>query len=85
MLVSKEIRSLFSSRIEGEAAVGWLMRMCHQLMSVFGEGVDGSVLRIVGVLDPLIALASMWIIPHRISICKAKRALQASPCNDSRV
>lgn len=85
MFVSKAMRSLFSSRTVGEAAVGWFMRRCHQLMLVLGVGVVGSELWIVGGLGPHIVLASMWIIPHRMSICKAKRALLARSWSDWRV
>ena len=85
MFVSKAMRSLFSSRIVGEAAVGWFMRRCHQLMLVLGVGVVGSELRIVGGLGPYIVLASMWIRPHRMSMCKAKSALVARAWSDSRV
>lgn len=42
MFVSKAMRSLFRSRTVGDAAVGWLAMMCHQLVIVLGEGVVGS-------------------------------------------
>lgn len=60
MFVSKAMRSLFSSRTEGEAAVGWVPMMCHQFALVFGESVVGSELRVVdGGLGPAIVRVSM--------------------------
>lgn len=67
MLVSKAIKSPFNWRIVGDAAVGWLRMICHQLSDELGDGVVGSELRTVGGLGPDIVLVNMWMMPQRIS------------------
>ena len=85
MLVSNPIRSLFSSRMVGDAAVGWFIMICHQFSDVLGDGVKGSEFRTVGGFGPDMVFVSMWMMPQRISTCKVSNALDPRACNDRRV
>lgn len=78
ILVSKAIRSPFSCRIVGDAAVGWFMMICHQFSVRLGEGVMGSEFRTVGGLGPDMVLVNMWIMPQRMSMWRVSKAYDPS-------
>ena len=83
-MVSNAIKSPFSWRIDGEAAVGWFKMTCHQFSDVLGDGVVGSEFefRTVWGFGPDMVLVSMWMMPQRISTCNVRRAFDPRPCND---
>lgn len=87
MPASKAIRSLFSWRTVDDAAVGGFKKMCHQFADRLVEGVAGSEARMVGkeASGPVIVFVNMWIIPHRMSTCKVKRAVMPRWRSDCRV
>lgn len=79
MLVSKEMRSLFRSRIVVEAAVGWCGRICGQFAVELGTGVVGIDGRRseVAASVPAMVLVIMRIAPQRISMWRVRRAVVA--------
>ena len=85
MLASTAIKSLFSWRTVDEAAVGGFRKMCHQLVVWLGDGVAGSEDWVGGPGDgPVMVLVSMWMMPHRMSMCRVKRAVMPRLRRDSR-